>query len=334
MSVIRSLENMEPQKTKVYDTYWRFACERQNIFMRKFMGGEDNLTSDPILMEYKFTNAYRASDRTSQYLIRNVIYNGPYSPEDTLFRILLFKTFNRIETWQRLELAVGDISLNTFNKDVYGKVLGDYYSNGIQLYSGAYIMASGKTAFGFDRKYMNHLSLIEHMMRDHISLKIAKCSSLEELYTVLLQYPTIGAFLAYQYAIDINYSELVDFDEMEFVVAGPGAKAGIRKCFSNFSKFTDSYLIRYMCENQAEEFARLDLPFQTLWGRKLQLIDCQNIFCETDKYSRAKHPDVKDKSARTRIKQKYKKKANRIDFFYPPKWNINDKLQAGGIVMG
>lgn len=26
------------KKTKVYDTYWQFACERQNIFMRKLMG--------------------------------------------------------------------------------------------------------------------------------------------------------------------------------------------------------------------------------------------------------------------------------------------------------
>ena len=64
------------KKTKVYDTYWQFACERQNIFMRKLMGGKCNLTNDMILREYKFTNAYRASDRVSQYLIRNVIYQS------------------------------------------------------------------------------------------------------------------------------------------------------------------------------------------------------------------------------------------------------------------
>lgn len=58
------------KKTKVYDTYWKFACERQNIFMRKLMGEKDNLTEDIILREYKFTNTYRASDRVSQYLIK------------------------------------------------------------------------------------------------------------------------------------------------------------------------------------------------------------------------------------------------------------------------
>ena len=79
------------KKTKVYDTYWKFACERQNIFMRKLMGEKDNLTEDIILREYKFTNTYRASDRVSQYLIKNVIYQRGYTEEDTIFRILLFK---------------------------------------------------------------------------------------------------------------------------------------------------------------------------------------------------------------------------------------------------
>mgnify|MGYP006863357740 CR=1 FL=1 len=85
------------KKTKVYDTYWKFACERQNIFMRKLMGEKDNLTEDIILREYKFTNTYRASDRVSQYLIKNVIYQRGYTEEDTIFRILLFKIFNKID---------------------------------------------------------------------------------------------------------------------------------------------------------------------------------------------------------------------------------------------
>lgn len=41
----------------------------------------------------------------------------------------------------------------------------------------------------------------------------------------------MGKFLAFQYAIDINYSELCDFSEMDYVVAGPGAHSGISKIF-------------------------------------------------------------------------------------------------------
>src|SRR5712675_2396071 len=61
--------------TPVFFAYWKFATERQNIFFRRLQGGmSQSYTSDPILLQYKFTNAYRASDRVSQYLIRHVIY--------------------------------------------------------------------------------------------------------------------------------------------------------------------------------------------------------------------------------------------------------------------
>ena len=41
----------------------------------------------------------------------------------------------------------------------------------------------------------------------------------------------MAAFLAYQYLIDLNYAAGLGFSEMDFVVPGPGARDGIRKCF-------------------------------------------------------------------------------------------------------
>lgn len=207
--MVLNIKRDELKKTRVYDTYWKFAYERQNIFMRKLRGIKSNITDDVILKEYKFTNTYRASDRVSQYLIKNIIYQIGYTEEDTIFRILLFKTFNNIDTWKKLENRFENINYKSFNIDKYGKVLKDYYNKGEKLYSGAYIMASGKTFFGQERKFMNHLMLIDYMLKDNVTKKIIQCKKLEELYNVLLSYPTIGTFLAYQYAIDINYSELV-----------------------------------------------------------------------------------------------------------------------------
>ena len=82
------------KRQEVYDLYWYFACERQNIFWKKINGESAPWTNDKILQEYKFCNSYRVNDRVSQYLLKNVIYNGKkYSNEDMLFRILLFKLF-------------------------------------------------------------------------------------------------------------------------------------------------------------------------------------------------------------------------------------------------
>jgi 5-hmdU DNA kinase, helical domain len=68
--------------TVVFDTYWRFAVERQNVFFRRIRGDPAPWTTDQVLRVHKFTNAYRASDRVSQYLIRHVIYTGDHSPRE------------------------------------------------------------------------------------------------------------------------------------------------------------------------------------------------------------------------------------------------------------
>src|ERR1043166_6476543 len=88
--------------TAVFDTYWRFAAERQAIFMRRVRGLAPPWTTDPILARHRFTNVYRASDRVSQYLIRHVLYEGDRAMEEVFFRALLFKLFNRIDTWRSL----------------------------------------------------------------------------------------------------------------------------------------------------------------------------------------------------------------------------------------
>jgi hypothetical protein len=113
---------------------------------------------------------------------------------------------------------------------------------------------------------------------------------------------------------------------MEFVVPGPGAIDGISKCFTSLGGLTETDIIKLVTDRQCEEFERLGLQFESLWGRPLQLIDCQNLFCEISKYSRVSHPDVQGVANRTRIKQKYKPKADPIPLWYPPKWGINDRI--------
>ncbi len=314
-----------PKTSIVYDTYWKFATERQNIFFNK-INEKEILTDDNILLEYKFTNAYRASDRVSQYLIKNIIYNHSQNPKEVLFRILLFKTFNKIETWEHLEKRIGKLEYKTFDYDLYNQVLTELMDSGKSVYSGAYIMTSGRSFFGHSKKHRNHLKLIEYMIKDDLVEKIMVCKDMDSLFKLLISYPTIGNFLAYQYCIDINYSKLCDFDEMDFVKPGPGALDGIKKCFSDFGEYNEVDLIRFVTERQEIEFERLNLDFKNLWGRSLQLIDCQNLFCEVDKYSRVAHPNIQGISGRTRIKQIFKPKNTLINYWYPPKWGINNKI--------
>jgi hypothetical protein len=195
------------------------------------------------------------------------------------------------------------------------------------VYSNAYMMPS-TTKFKQKRKHANHLLLLEYMMNDNALDKVLNSQSLEELYKLLLSYPSFGKFLAFQYAIDINYSTLTNFSENDFIVAGPGALDGISKCFKNYKDFSAEYIIKYMTDIQEEEFQKYNLDFKSLWGRNLHLIDCQNLFCEISKYTRVALPHIEGVAKRTRIKQKFKQNKTPIEFFYPPKWNINQYIKA------
>lgn len=312
--------------TKVFDTFWYFAAERQEIFYKRFNGKQYPWTDDRILNKYKFTNSYRASDRVSQYLINKVIYNRKRSIKETFFRILVFKLFNKIETWELLEEKMNEIELAQYDFITYDDILHIAMNMGEKIYSAAYIMASGESYFGQPKKHSNHLKLIELLIKDNVADKLANTKTMQGAYEILIQYPCIGPFLAYQLVTDINYSEITSYSEMEFVKAGPGAKDGIKKCFLNYEDYSEEDIIRYMVDNQENEFKRLGIIFKDLWGRKLQLIDCQNIFCEVDKYSRVAHPDIEGHTGRKRIKQTFKPKMGKIEYKYPPKWGINEVI--------
>lgn len=325
------LTHLSPLKvTAAYNSYWRFAVERQSVFFRRLAGEPGPWTTDPVISMHKFTNAYRAADRVSQFLIRHVIYRDdlPDSPSEVLFRTLLFKLFNKIETWQLLEHTFGAVTFKDYRFDRYDKVLSQAMSVGGRIYSAAYIMPPGGTAFGHSAKHQNHLRLLERMMADDLAGQLANVRKMQSAFELLRSYPTIGDFLAYQFATDINYTQITDFSEMDFVVPGPGARDGLKKCFAHSAGLNEAELIRLMADNQEREFERLGLNFQSLWGRRLQLIDCQNLFCEVDKYSRVVHPEIAGISGRTRIKQKFTPTGPLTSPWFPPKWGINEKIGA------
>jgi hypothetical protein len=165
-----------------------------------------------------------------------------------------------------------------------------------------------------------HVALLERMMRDRLPAQIANAKSMAGAFELMRAYPTIGDFLAYQYVTDLNYSELTNFDEADFVAVGPGSREGIDKCFASFGGKSREWIIRRVAEIQEHAFDALELVFPTLWGRPLQLIDCQNLFCEVAKYARVRHPEFNRISGRTRIKQKFVANTDPIQYVFPRKW--------------
>lgn len=309
----------------IYDLYWYFAAERLAIFDRRAAGEPGPWTEDPILATYKFCNVFRASDRVSQYLIRDIAYGDEGAdPAEVMFRIVAFRMFSRIETWDGIirflgrQPLIADLTNGTFEaaiecvREDQGK-----------LYTGAFILCANQ-AYGFQKKHLNHIALFRHMfIQDGLAEQLLGASSLENIYNILHAYPLLGDFMSYQIAIDLNYSAYINFSENDFTKAGPGALRGIKKVFESTGRLKPEAIVLWMVEHQDAEFARIGLSFGGLRGRKLQAIDAQGLFCELDKYCREAVPDLV--SARVQIKTKFEESSDPIEYFYPPKWGINIK---------
>lgn len=314
----------------VFRYYFYFMQERMNIFWRKCEGKNANQwTDDTILKEYKFTNVYRATDRVSQFLIHEVIYKDldRYSPEDVLLRILVFKIFNKPETWSYLNKCLEEpITTRNFDPHKISQHL-TVYQFTHPLFNNAYMMAGSHQKYDYlQTKHEKWLTMVKKEVLDtHLLDRILEAASLEQVYELLKGCSLIGEFLAYQYAIDFNYSPYVNFDENSFVKAGIGAIRGIKKCFSQFGEvFEDA--IHFVSDNYHELASRYGYDhFKSLPNHTPTLIDLQNCFCETDKYLRAKMPELK--LGNTRIKQRYKENHRAILFMFPPKWNISTRLE-------
>jgi hypothetical protein len=315
-------------RPRIYDLYWYFASERQRMFERRVAGKPGPWTEDPILREFKFCNVFRAADRVSQYMIRDVCYHEePCSEEDRLFQVTAFRTFSKTATWTTVRGILGRYpTLDDLADGSFTSALDQARQRNGGLYTGAFILCA-TDAYRQSSKHRNHVELFRHMfLHDQFAAKLLEARTLREVYGLLHGYPLMGDFMSYQTAIDLNYSALIDFSENEFTQAGPGALRGIKKCFEDLGDYTPAEIVQWMTERQEGEFARLGLPFGGLWGRPLHAIDCQGLFCETDKYCREAAPDLA--SARKRIKARFIPTPEPVRLFFPPKWGINGKLPS------
>lgn len=312
---------------EVFKTFWKFAEQRQYIYIQRLLGEPEPWTNDPILLNNKFTNVFRASDRVSQDLLyqQYLAPNEMDGAEDKILRTLIFRSFNLPETYSLLEQAVGEINMETFDWKKYSDVLDYPRAQGVTMFSGAYIIRSPK-GHGHTVKHTALLHLINDMLEDDFPKKALQAPTLGELYELVRKYENFGPFLSYQMAIDLNYLPEFEHDENSFVVPGIGAVRGLKKMFPGIRQPCLASMIRYIKDNQYDLalFAGYNPP--VLFGRDLHMIDIQNLFCEVDKYTRVSHPHLSAGKRTARIKHRFHPSGSLEKPFFPPKWGINESV--------
>lgn len=321
--------NFKPNENFIFYLYW--ICERQSIFWKRLKNEEYPWTDDVILRDNKFTNVYRIQDRESQFLISNVIYNerginNDYDSEDIFWRILLFRHFNKTETWKLLEDKFGDITLDVKFDDII-----KFLDENKDVYNKAYMLTSSFTRKSYSEyagmnKYHAYFEIFRReIFNNGYIYEILSAKSLEDLYNKLRKITAFGEFISMQLAIDLNYSLLFNFDENDFIKAGLGAIRGIERTFKIGGKPNYEEIIKWVhdnLDNLFEEYKEYGFVFEPIPNRKPTLIDLQNCFCETGKYLKTLSPN-KDKDGEYHMSHKYyNKNKPSIEYAFPSKWQI------------
>ena len=173
--------------------FYKFVCERHHTQLRRLAGLPQPWTEDQIIADWPFTNVFRVLDRNTQYILRHVVCKGSQDLEESVFRVILFRTFNKIETWEFLKEELGDLTWKDFSIEAYEEVLSRMEQ---ALYNHTYIMPAPK--LGYTINYEAHLRLIEAMMDARLPHELLRFKHIKDAHGYLSLYPSMGDFTTMQ----------------------------------------------------------------------------------------------------------------------------------------
>lgn len=328
------MSNFTPNENFKY--YMYFIEERMNIFWEKYYGLPKPYTDDKIFQNFKFTNVYRVLDRSSQFLLSDVIYNGKnYTDREMFWRIMIYKHFNLPLTWKLLIQEFGDIDSDISLKNI-SDFLVNYQKNNENFtpYSNAYMLTAAflkggeKTRYfhlknlGW-KKYQYYFYVFENEIDENKINLILGSKSFQELFENISTLTSFANFISYQIAQDLNYTNFVNLDENSFCSAGGGTERGVERCFEIKGKPDYNEIVKWVHSNFNELCEQYKIDFKSLPNHLPTVPDLSNCFCETDKYLRGLGIETEGKEIEgKRIKNSFTESTDKIKFIFPPKWNV------------
>lgn len=294
-----------------------YIIQRYRIHLnRDYYKTEDYYESvpSPIFREYKFTNIRREHDRTTKYLIENISHNENISYVDKIYKSILFRLYNRLETADFIRLSDEDFFTDAIYSDKtiswvdkcrerFSHMRPEY-----RVYTNAY--KTGGTNAGLKKlfpkeesMYMCPVLLVNQLIQEDFASQLTNCNSQLEVLNLLYNIKGIGYFIAYQLYVDLTYIEEFPFSENEFTVAGPGCHYGIELLLKDrydFKGFTPEELVFWIRDNIGDEFNRLGLDWDPKkvfidlpdYDQCLNVMSVENIMCEFQKWVRANSPEM------------------------------------------
>jgi len=257
-------------------------------------------TTNPILLQVKFTNVRREHDRESRNVIENICSKKEYSLKDRFFNIILMRFWNKYESYrlatggEMLKFPLSDADFEACNKRIEDNPnhtwwSGAYYTCPVRSWMER-IHFKGEVSTDDLNFSQSPIYFAKYALTDELWSKMEAAASPKELFELLTSIPWMGKFLVYQWFVDFTYCEDYWFSENEFTISGPGCTKGINLLFSDRDGMTHEECLFWMRNNQREMFKEFGYDPESLfddlpdYDRFINIMSFENLMCELQKY--------------------------------------------------
>ncbi len=207
------------------------AFERHRIYILKELGVPKPWTASHVFGSYYFCNVFRRIDKTSAWIIENVI--KPNERSLNLWKMIIMARYiSRIDTLEDIAHEGGFHDLRRAQEVLRYRKLRD-----LPIVTNAFVVNS-KTTDGYADKVTHLFRTIKFFQDNWPDMDRDLCGSvdLEHTYDLLITAPGCGPFMAYQYVCDMAYSSrylLHAPDALEWAQLGLGAMRGMNRILKN-----------------------------------------------------------------------------------------------------
>lgn len=305
--------------TENLDLFFKTMFERQTIWKKRFI---DKLpqpwTKDVILRDNKFTNVYRELDKNSQWQIKNIILDESLSIKNLLWKMMVFRFFNNINTFSFAKLTrgwgAGIPDYEKFNEDEFAEMIQEVRDCNENPFTQAYLInsmaAPGKSRdYCYTRVVMPSL----HKSIPELLKVILSAKKPEEIISFLKTIPAVADFIAHEFYQDFTYvsrytnRKFMKFDQNDFTNVGPGCSVGIRLIFPSLVTKDQKHGIYWLRDLAEESLASIgDFPYLN-WNKEekryyisndcnITLHQIEMWLCEFQKYWKMKIGKGKQRS--------------------------------------
>lgn len=197
-----------------------YARERYEIFLGKE-------TEDPVLRDYRFCNVFREDDRTTIWFRENMREPVRDNPEAALISAVAFRFTNRIDMGEALRHPEIGLQEGRFDPEAAKRIILEAKPKGPYT-NAAYIVKTPNQMNKLDGVLWIINNITPYVPGIVNRLRIG-LPSLKTTQDILVEFPYVGAFMAYEVVTDLRHTCLLENadDIMRWANPGPGAMRGL-----------------------------------------------------------------------------------------------------------